>query len=371
MMTERAPIRPGAIPPYLLERLANAAPHGAVPEKSSLAVVAELARRTLLTDSRLRGDRASDGVGARPAPSDAGLHREISDAENSEALPGRLVRKEGQAAVDDGDVNRAYDGLGATYEFLEDSFGRSSLDGAGLALEGTVHYGSGYDNAFWDGSRMVFGDGDGKVFNSFTSSLSIIAHELGHGLLQYTTNLAYEGQSGALNESFADVIGVLVEQHASGQSADQAAWIVGEGIFARGVKGVGVRSLKAPGTAYNDPVLGNDPQPAHMDGFVRTRDDNGGVHLNSGIPNHAFYLAATALGGPAWERAGRVWFETVAQGRLPADVDFRGFARETVLVARQLFGRESAEERAVRDGWRGVGITVRLPANAAGRASRA
>ena len=362
-MTEHALTRPGAIPPYLLERLANSAPRGAVPgEASSLAVVAELARRTLLTDGRIRRTRSADALGESAPPSGRGLHREISDAENTETLPGRLVRKEGQAAVDDGDVNRAYEGLGATYAFLEDAFARSSLDGEGLALEGTVHYGDGYDNAFWDGTRMVFGDGDGKVFNSFTSSLSIVAHELGHGLLQYTTNLTYAGQSGALNESFADVIGVLVEQHARGQTADEATWIVGDGIFAPGVKGAGVRSLAAPGTAYDDPVLGKDPQPRHLDGFVRTREDNGGVHLNSGIPNHAFYLAATALGGYAWERAGRVWFETVSRRRLPDDVDFRGFARETVVVARQLFGRESAEERAVRNAWRGVGVTVRLQA---------
>ncbi|NUP73061.1 MAG: M4 family metallopeptidase [Sinomonas sp.] len=364
-MREHAITRPGAIPPYLLERLASAAPpspRGAVRhESSSLAVVAELARRTLLTDGRLRNARASEAA-QHPDRSSGGLHREISDAERTEALPGRLVRKEGQAAVGDEDVNRAFAGLGATYSFLEDAFERSSLDGAGLALEGTVHYGVGYDNAFWDGTRMVFGDGDGKVFNSFTTSLSIIAHELGHGLLQHTSELVYEGQSGALNESFADIIGVMVDQHARGQTAAEGTWIIGEGIFAPGVKGVGVRSLAAPGTAYDDPVLGKDPQPAHMDGFVRTREDNGGVHLNSGIPNHAFYLAARELGGNAWERAGKVWFETVAQRRIPADVDFRGFARETVLVARQLFGRESAEERAVRGGWRAVGVTVRLPA---------
>ncbi|GAB2757666.1 M4 family metallopeptidase [Sinomonas soli] len=362
------------MPPYLLERLAGfgerraralsgqGPANGFAADVRGLEAVAELARQTLLEDARLRERRRArpreDQRGLRVAPGT--LHREISDAEAGEDLPGRLVRKEGQDPVADADANRAYDGFGETYRFLEQVLGRSSIDGAGFPLEGTVHYGVGYDNAFWDGSRMVFGDGDGKVFGSFTGSLSIIAHELGHGLLQHTTDLAYEGQSGALNESFADVFGVLVDQFSRGDTAETATWIVGPGIFLPGIAGSGVRSLKAPGTAYDDPALGRDPQPDHMDGYVRTRQDNGGVHLNSGIPNRAFYLAAEALGGRAWERAGRVWLETVAQGRLPVDVDFRGFARETVRVARTLFGRESAEEKAVRAGWRGVGITVRL-----------
>ncbi|MDQ4492401.1 M4 family metallopeptidase [Sinomonas sp. ASV486] len=378
----------GAIPPYLLERIATyderraralrgeGPPNGWAEDTRGLEAVAEVARRTLLTDQRLRSRREAHT--AEPEHSilrDPGaLYREISDAEGTERLPGKPLRKEGQDPVADADANRAYDGLGETYRFLKEVFAQSSIDGAGLALEGTVHFGVAYDNAFWDGFRMVFGDGDGKVFASFTSSLSIIAHELGHGLLQHTTDLAYEGQTGALNESFADVFGVLVEQFSRGDTVESASWIVGEGIFLPGIRGVGVRSMKAPGTAYDDPVLGKDPQPDHMDGYVRTREDNGGVHLNSGIPNRAFFLAAESLGGHAWERAGRVWFETVALQKLALDVDFRGFARETVRAARSLYGRESAEEKAVRAGWRGVGITVRLtdagkgtPANGSGR----
>lgn len=376
--------RQGAVPPYLLERLASfgerraralrgeGPANGWAADTRGLEAVAELARRTLLEDARMRDRRESRPREGRAVLAEPGtLHREISDAETTENLPGKLVRKEGQDAVADADVNRAYDGLGETYRFLAEIFQQSSIDGAGLALEGSVHYGVGYDNAFWDGFRMVFGDGDGKVFGPFTSSLSIIAHELGHGLMQHTTDLAYEGQSGALNESFADVFGVLVDQYSRGDTVDSATWTVGDGIFLPGIKGVGVRSMKAPGTAYDDPALGKDPQPAHMDGYVRTREDNGGVHLNSGIPNRAFYLAAEALGGHAWERAGRVWFETIALRKLPLDVDFRGFARETVRVARSLYGRASAEENAVRAGWRGVGITVRLTENGTGSPRKA
>ncbi len=253
-------------------------------------------------------------------------------------------------------MNRAYDGLGSVHEFLADMFRRSSLDGAGLVLRGTVHYGQHYDNAFWDGTRMVRGDGDGEIFNSFTSSLSVIAHELGHGLLQYTTNLDYRGQSGALNESIADVFGVLVEQFVAGDDAANASWLVGTGLFTGAVRGVALRSMAAPGTAYDDPVLGKDQQPATMDEYVDTAEDNGGVHLNSGIPNHAFHRFASALGGNAWETAGSLWFNVIATRALPQDADFGTFAEQTLLQARRDPGAGSAVERALSAAWSAVGV---------------
>src|SRR5690606_37493232 len=157
---------------------------------------------------------------------------------------------------------------------------------------------------------MVFGDGDGEIFRRFTSSLSVVGHELTHGVTQYTSNLVYRGQSGTLNESVSDVFGALVEQFSAGQRTETASWLIGEGLFTDQVEGRALRSLKAPGTAYDDDILGADPQPDHMDGYITTDDDNGGVHLNSGIPNRAFYLVADSVGGHAWERAGRIWYDT-------------------------------------------------------------
>src|SRR5206468_2328174 len=127
------------------------------------------------------------------------------------------------------------------------------------------------------------------------------------------------------------------------------------------VRGIALRSLKAPGTAYDDPVLGKDPQPAHMLGYVRTFDDQGGVHINSGIPNHAFYLLATALGGRAWERAGAIWYETLRDPRLRSASGFGSFARRTLAAAERLFGAGSAEGRAVERSWRAVGIEPIAP----------
>jgi Zn-dependent metalloprotease len=141
---------------------------------------------------------------------------------------------------------------------------------------------------------MVFGDGDGEIFNRFTIAIDVVAHELSHGVTETEAGLIYFEQSGALNESLSDVFGSLVKQYHLKQTADKADWLIGEGLLAKGINGKGLRSMSEPGTAYNDPLLGKDPQPAHMKDFIKTREDNGGVHLNSGIPNRAFYLAATA-----------------------------------------------------------------------------
>ena len=341
------------VPPYLLARIAAV-------QEPTWAKAAEAARSTLAAPreyrpvrSRLRLSIEDDGTlvaEATPAPD-----REISDAQQKEQLPGVKVRGEDDPATGDTAVDQAFDGLGATFDFLWDAFGRDSLDGSGGSLLSTVHYGEHYDNAFWNGERMVFGDGDGEVFSGFTRSLTVIAHELAHGVIEDEGGLLYRGQSGALNESIADVVGALAEQHHLGQTADQASWLIGEGIFTDAVEGRALRSMAAPGTAYDDDVLGRDPQPAHMRDFVVTRDDNGGVHINSGIPNHAFYLVATALGGHAWERAGLIWYRALT-GALPSTADFSTFANATLAAAAAEYGEESEEVAAVRAAWKSVGV---------------
>ncbi|WP_435526243.1 M4 family metallopeptidase [Microbacterium elymi] len=290
---------------------------------------------------------------ARTSPSP---DRTIADAAGTETLPGTTVRTEDEPPVADTAVNQAFDGLGVTFDFYWNAYQRDSIDGRGLPLDATVHYGTDYDNAFWNGQRMVFGDGDGDVFTGFTGSITVIAHELTHGVTESSGGLDYQGQSGALNESISDVFGVLTEQYQKQQTADQATWLVGAGIFSAEVQGVALRSLKAPGTAYDDDVLGKDPQPATMAGYVTTSDDNGGVHINSGIPNHAFYLAAIAIGGYAWERAGLIWYRTVTGGQLPADADFARFADETLAAAAAEYGEDAKEVAAVRSAWTSVGV---------------
>jgi hypothetical protein len=169
-----------------------------------------------------------------------------------------------------------------------------------------------------------------------------------------TAGLAYQGQSGALNESVSDVFGSMLKQRLLGQTAAEADWLIGAGLFRPGVNGRGLRDMAAPGTAYDDPVLGKDPQPDSMAGYVDTTDDNGGVHINSGIPNRAFQLAATAIGGPSWEVAGQVWWHALTSG-LPADTDFAGFAAATVTAAQAV---APTAVDAVSQAWATVGVVA-------------
>ncbi|MEU4113994.1 M4 family metallopeptidase [Kitasatospora sp. NPDC028055] len=338
-MTAGVP-RCAIVPPYVLDRLAEA---GHQPAVHSLALDA--------------AHRAARLAAPPPTAGAPGLSRLIHDAGHGQRLPGRTVRTEGQAPVADTSVNHAYDGLGATFALYSEVFGRDSIDGRGLRMDASVHYGRNYDNAFWNGRQMVFGDGDGQIFGDFTACIDVIGHELTHGVTQFTAGLEYQDQPGALNESVSDVFGSLVKQYALHQDAASADWLIGAGLLAPGIQGVALRSMKAPGTAYDDPQLGKDPQPAHMRDYVNTAEDNGGVHINSGIPNHAFYLLATALGGSSWEQAGRIWYDALTGGTLTATADFTAFARATVAAAKARYPDKPPIADTVTASWAQVGVS--------------
>jgi Zn-dependent metalloprotease len=285
--------------------------------------------------------------------------RNVYDAQHTFKLPGVFMISEHKPRSGDAEVNAAYDGVGTTFDFFAAIFNRNSIDNRGLRIDSTVHYGTQFDNAMWTGHQLVFGDGDGRLFNRFTSSLDVIGHELTHGVTQYTAALGYTGQNGALNEHISDAFGMMVKQYKLGLSANESDWLIGASLLAPGIHGHAIRSMAAPGTAYNDPVLGRDPQPAHMRDYVDTPTDNGGVHINSGIPNHAFYLAAIALGGRTWEVLGAIWYATLTT-RLRPDADFGDFVRATVDMAGELYGIGGSVQRIVAEAWGAVGIGVRL-----------
>ncbi|MBA0049901.1 M4 family peptidase [Streptomyces sp. AJS327] len=346
------------VPPHLLDQVSQAEdPALHLPARRTLERDADCRARRIAA-LRQTGRASAASAADAPAEADAGKkpRRTISDAGGRTELPGREVRAEGSEPVADASVNRAYSGLGATFELFLTVYSRHSIDGSGLPLDATVHYGEDYNNAFWDGHRMVFGDGDGEVFRDFTLAVDVIGHELTHGVTQHTADLTYSGQSGALNESVSDVFGSLIKQYARGQTAAEADWLVGDGLFTDRVRGDALRSLKAPGTAYDDDVLGKDPQPARMADYVRTDKDNGGVHINSGIPNHAFYQLATELGGHAWERAGQIWYDTLTAQNLASDADFAAFAAATAKAASERYGRDGQEHDAVLKSWSAVGV---------------
>ncbi|GAA2700973.1 M4 family metallopeptidase [Actinoplanes palleronii] len=338
-------------PPFILTRLLDSDNHA----------IRDAALSTLLTSAQLRGERGVRSLiaGALVTPGDG--RRSIFDCRHSTFLPSAtLVRSEGEADVADVSVNQAFNGLGTTRDFFRTVFQRDSIDGRGMRLLGYVHRGRHYNNAFWDGQEMVFGDGDGEVFSDFTGSLGVIAHELAHGVTEHTAGLEYHNQSGALNESLSDVAGAMVTQWFLQQTADQADWLIGAEVFTPNIDADALRSMKAPGTAFDNKLFGKDPQPDHMDRFVELPDtdqgDNGGVHINSGIPNKAFYLLATGIGGYSWDAPGRIWYESMKAST--ATTEFQGFADITLRKAEELYGTESREQQAVKEAWSGVGIQV-------------
>lgn len=331
------------IPPYMLHKI--------IEQGSELQ--RQCARQTLIHVNTLLAEPYAKPT-VSPSAKAGEVRRNIYDARCTTALPGAETRQEGQASNGNISVDEAYDALGMTYDFFWQVYKRNSLDNQGLALISTVHYDEAYQNAFWNGQQMVLGDGDGEIFNRFTLAIEVIAHELSHGVTEAECSLIYCGQSGVLNESISDVFGSLVKQFHLKQMAEQADWIIGKGLLAKGIQGEGLRSMSYPGTAYDDPLLGKDPQPAHMNGYINTTADNGGVHINSGIPNRAFYLAATALGGYAWERAGYAWYDTVCDKSLPKNTDFATFAEFTVMHGKKRFDQDVAF--AIHQAWEQVGV---------------
>ncbi|KAJ5456629.1 hypothetical protein N7530_011903 [Penicillium desertorum] len=334
----------GIIPPYILESIARNA--GTEQQR-------EAARHTLehRTKYRIAAGRVRQ------------LHRTVYDAYHQGEHPFRrdkvLIREGGDLLSQNADptqnANECYIGLGKAYDFYFKFFQRNSINDAGFNLDGFVHAEDLY-NAYWDGEELVFGDGDDVVFHGFTDELDVIGHEFSHGVVDYTSSLPYHYQSGALNESLADAFGVMIKQWGEGspQTVNQANWLIGEGIWGPSVKGRALRDMANPGTAYDDDQVGKDPQPAHWKDFKKLPDtrpgDWGGVHINSGIPNRAFFLAATKIGGYAWEGAGLIWYRALSSGKLPTNgkATFREFADLTI---------ESAGEHVdkVREAWTAVG----------------
>ena len=340
------------LPPHILREIAS---RGSKQQQ-------DVALRSLALDTTQRAQRATIQLMASPrigavSSTEPQVHRTIYTANSSENLPGGLVRAEGQTGGSDPEIDEAYDGLGHTFDFYLNVYQRNSIDGQGLPLDATVHYGRNYDNAFWNGQQMVFGDGDGSIFNRFTISLDVIGHELTHGVTGSEVNLTYLGQSGALNELISDIFGSLIKQYVGKQTAAQADWLIGAGLLK--FPNQALRSMKAPGTAYDNNVMGKDPQPADMAHYIQTAQDNGGVHLNSGIPNRAFFLTASAIGGYAWEKSGQIWYDTIRDKSLSKTANFATFAAHTVLSAGHRYGTNSDEQKAVKAAWHEVGVKVK------------
>jgi Zn-dependent metalloprotease len=295
--------------------------------------------------------------------------RILYDSQGTSREPGKKLFYEGHVSANaDPYAKQVYDNFGSTFKFYSEILKRNSIDNKGMNLIGSVHFDDdngqtpGYDNAFWDGTEMCFGDGDPQIFNTFTESLDITGHELTHGVTAHTANLPYEYQSGALNESISDVFGSMVKQYALKQKPEAADWLIGEGLFRNPEGARALRDMANPGTAYkNNQYIGSDPQPKDMDGYVDASNDENGdwgaVHTNSGIPNRAFYLTATGVGDYSWDPAGKIWYAALTDPDLK-NVDtqstFKVFADLTIKHAQTIGG--AAAVTVVKEAWTTVKV---------------
>jgi Zn-dependent metalloprotease len=351
------------IPPFLLTKVAETGtPAQRNAALNTLAISAAVRARREVVGSLMRTTGLAAGELATTAvkPKKTISVHDVNHGGDGD-LPGVRKRRTGGPAASDAAVNQAYNGADETYGLYLDVFGRTSIDDRGIELVSSVHFRTKLDNAFWNGSQMLYGDGSGQVLKvgSLTKSLDVIGHELTHGVTQYTAGLEYHDQPGALNESMSDVFGSLVKQRKLKQKADEADWLIGAGILVPAIGGVALRSMKDPGTAFP-----GDPQPATMANYVHLPadsdpdHDNGGVHINSSIPNRAFYLTAAAIGGFAWEDAGQIWYRALTT-RILATSSFAQAARATISSAAELFGRGSRQATTVREAWQQVGVIKR------------
>ena len=291
------------VPPHVMDSLAG---------RSNDEVRA--AARESIHEGKMRREQRSERILgaakalAAAAPAAVGAssgNREVYNSNHQWQLRVGSPRAEGDPATGDADQDTTYESLGTIRDFFAGVLERQSIDNQGMDIVASVHVGVNFMNAFWDGDELALGDGDGQIFTSFAQSLDVVAHEYAHGVTQFTANLDYYGQSGALNESFSDVFGTVITQAAANQTAATADWLIGNEIMGPTLFGEALRSMRAPGTAYDNPLMGKDPQPDHMAGYYAGSADNQGVHINSGIPNRAFYLVAREIGTPC---AGRIWY---------------------------------------------------------------
>jgi Zn-dependent metalloprotease len=334
------------IPPHVLDALA----------KDKREDVRRLTRLTVQQSNLSRNRRRAKQITmAMLAPATAAGEgaRIVYDCKSTWEQRVEEARTENQDTTGRKSVDTVFDFAGQVRTFFRE-LDRNSYDNAGSDIIMNVHYGSKYNNAFWDGDELTFGDGDGKIFTDFTQSLDVVAHEFAHGVTQFSADLEYHSQSGALNESFSDVFGSAITQKVMGQDAGSADWLIGNEIMGPDLYGESLRCMNAPGTAYDNAIMGKDPQPDHMDNYYAGADDNQGVHINSGIPNKAFYLVATTIGT---QKAARIWYHALQN--LWATADFND-AVAVIAESARILTRDGivpiGSTQAVRSAFKDVGL---------------
>lgn len=302
---------------------------------------------------RVLVDAVDGSIVARLPTIHTARNRELHDLKNRTRLPGTTVRTEGQAPTSDTVVNDNYDRLGTTYDAYKELFNRDSINGSGSKLISSVHYSTRYNNAYWNGSQMVYGDGDGSTFSNLARSLDVTAHELTHGVTTHTSDLEYAGESGGLNEALSDILGNVVEYYGAGKIVNDNTWKVGEDVYTPGTAGDALRYM-------NDPAKDNRSLD-HFSDFTSDVD----VHYSSGIPNLAFYLlseggthprgkSTVSVTGIGIEKAAQVFYRANTV-HFTSTTTFAQAKSLTEQAAAEL-GYSEADVASVRDAWLAVGV---------------
>lgn len=311
------------VPPELLKELAKRGSEACSHTLSDISRIME--KRNLISKMPLiRQQETGNG------------ERLVYDSKNQNLQRHELVLKEGDPASADPAANDAYNLSGYVREYFKTSFALNSIDNKGMQIISNIHFQLNYNNAFWDGDEMTYGDGDLSLFKNFAAAPDVVAHEITHGVTQFLSNLEYYSQPGALNEHFSDVFGTIIKQRYLGQDIHSADWLIGDLVITENFPGKALRSMKEPGTANE-----YDTQPAHMDQYYAGSDDNQGVHINSGIPNKAFYLACQEAGINDCEK---IWFKTL--GALSSQSDFRDALAFFVQSAEELVAAGEVKQGA-------------------------
>jgi vibriolysin len=241
-----------------------------------------------------------------------------------------------------------------TWDFYSAKFGRDSFNGSGAIIHSTVHYSKNYVNAFWDGQQMVYGDGDNYYAGPFAQDMDVVVHELTHAVTQYEANLVYQNQSGALNEAMSDIMAAAADAWKNGVSSK--TWALAEACWTPGQANDAMRYMNNPtadGQSY-------DYYPERYTGG----EDNGGVHLNSGIANLAFYLLSqggthprgktnTQVPALGADKAGQIFYRALAN-YMNSNATFQDARNATAQAATELFGADAAT--ATHAAWTAVGV---------------
>jgi Zn-dependent metalloprotease len=273
---------------------------------------------------------------------------EVYDCQYGVSLPG--VKVPNPPASSDGTVRRAGVEATAVAKFYCDIFKRDSIDDHHMTLISSVHYSANFNNAFWNGAQMTYGDGDGQVFVDFTLGNDVIGHELTHGVTQHSAGFVYSNEAGGLNESISDVFGSMFRQWQANQDVNSANWLIGYDIMGPVAKAKGftcLRDMANPAAAH---CLA--PQPTHFSQYHAGMDP----HYSSGIPNLAFYKTCKAAGGHSWDIVGQIWYKALTGFPPSPNMLMSAFANRTRSLATSMYPGNATIQNAVNVGWTAVGL---------------